>query len=626
MRFFYLAAAPTIVSGATTHFCRSNPSSASWPSTSEWASLNATIHGSLIRTVPSAASCWPSNTTSFDSPISCDAANEGWSSGIWHSTRPESIDYPIWANNSCLPDEVGSYTPEQGCSIGGMPQYIVNATAEVDVARAMKWAADRNIRVVVKGTGHDLNGRATMADEMRDSRSSGAFSLSIWTRNFRHLARDTNWSVPNNGSCNTTTTEDVFVVGSGQQWGNVLTEATKHGRVVTTGQDPSVGLGGYIQGGGHGPLASTYGLASSQVLQMRVATTTGHVLVANEVENTDLFWALRGGGAGQYGVVTEYVIKHFPAPSNVIMGTVVIKPNGSANASMKASWDAVASWLGHLPDFMDAGLAGAATVAVGTTASKFFPDMDTSNGPFTGIALNQVFWAFNSTEDDLEALVQPVLNNLQEKFGNDNSTLSLSISTSTFDNYTSFFSVISGSEVAGGESLASSRLLGRAELVDTPHTDVVSYLRTAMASQDESAGNYATIGLSGGPGVINTPEKHWGALLPAWRNAYLHFIATGATVDSVAAGSAKRGLQSAAAWQNEVKEPNWRKWSPNSGAYMNEANPYNDDFQNAFYGAGYNKLKEIKAKYDPTESLYVLSGVGTEKWDYDLDTGKLCMV
>jgi hypothetical protein len=59
---------------------------------------------------------------------------------------------------------------------------------------------------------------------------------------------------------------------------------------------------------------------------------------------------------------------------------------------------------------------------------------------------------------------------------------------------------------------------------------------------------------------------------------------------------------------------------------MNEANPLNPDFQNAFYGAGYKKLKAVKLKYDPTESLYVFSGVGSEKWDYDLDSGKLCMV
>jgi hypothetical protein len=49
-------------------------------------------------------------------------------------------------------------------------------------------------------------------------------------------------------------------------------------------------------------------MASRQVLQMTVATVTGKVLVANGVQNQDLFWALRGGGPGQYGVVTDHVL------------------------------------------------------------------------------------------------------------------------------------------------------------------------------------------------------------------------------------------------------------------------------------------------------------------------------
>lgn len=58
------------------------------------------------------------------------------------------------------------------------------------------------------------------------------------------------------------------MVGSGQTWGDVLDKDLSLGRIVTTGQDPSVGLGGYIQGGAHGPLSSTYGPAAHQVLQM----------------------------------------------------------------------------------------------------------------------------------------------------------------------------------------------------------------------------------------------------------------------------------------------------------------------------------------------------------------------
>lgn len=65
----------------------------------------------------------------------------------------------MYANNSCLPQGATGYTKDRGCEIGGLPQYIVNATTERQIATALKWASHKNIRVVVKGTGHDLNGR-----------------------------------------------------------------------------------------------------------------------------------------------------------------------------------------------------------------------------------------------------------------------------------------------------------------------------------------------------------------------------------------------------------------------------------------------------------------------------------
>lgn len=202
----------------------------------------------------------------------------------------------------------------------------------------------------------------------------------------------------------------------------------------------------------------------------------------------------------------------------------------------------------------------------------------------------------------------------------------MSLSAESPSNHSSFFSAISGDNAAGADSLVSSRLIGRHELNDTPQDKVVSYLKTVLSSKNETAGSFTRIGLSGGPGVNNAPEERWGELLPAWRSAYLHVIATGASIDMAEAGSPKAALRAAADWYEEVKEPLWREWSPDSGAYLNEGNHYTSDFRKAFYGDNYEKLLAIKKKYDPTGTLYILSGVGSDKWDYDLDTGKLCRV
>ncbi|KAL3439966.1 hypothetical protein BJX65DRAFT_315256 [Aspergillus insuetus] len=232
-------------------------------------------------------------------------------------------------------------------------------------------------------------------------------------------------------------------------------------------------------------------------------------------------------------------------------------------------------------------------VAVGETAMSF----GSLNHSTTGVVISQVFWAFNSAPAAMEALMNPVLANITRAAGG-NSSITVTFTASNTGNYSSFYSAISGSDVAGGKSLVSSRLLGRAELVDTPREKQKEYVKIAMRAENATAGTYATIGLQGGPG-------------------------DGATVDSKAAGSPKRALESAARW-NEAKEEMWREWSPKSGAYMNEANPYTSNFKQDFYGSNYDRLVQVKAKYDPSYSLFVLSGVRSDEWHYDLDTGRLC--
>ena len=137
--------------------CKATPYSSAWPSENDWQALNSSIDGRLLKTVPVASSCWSGNP--YGSQVPCDAVETNWTSGIFHAAMPESIDYPVWANNSCLPPSASGYDKQQGCELGGLPEYIVNATQECHVATALKWAAERNIRVSVKGTGHDMNGR-----------------------------------------------------------------------------------------------------------------------------------------------------------------------------------------------------------------------------------------------------------------------------------------------------------------------------------------------------------------------------------------------------------------------------------------------------------------------------------
>ena len=137
--------------------CKVTPHDPAWPSASDWATLNQTLNGALLQTRPVASACYPGNP--FNSTFSCNTIEDQWNSTYFHASLPESIDYTLYTNNSCVPPGADGNIEGQTCTLGAYPAYIVNATSEDLVAKAVRWASRRNIRINIKGTGHDLDGR-----------------------------------------------------------------------------------------------------------------------------------------------------------------------------------------------------------------------------------------------------------------------------------------------------------------------------------------------------------------------------------------------------------------------------------------------------------------------------------
>ncbi|SCV47678.1 uncharacterized protein FFB14_09959 [Fusarium fujikuroi] len=209
--------------------------------------------------------------------------------------------------------------------------------------------------------------------------------------------------------------------------------------------------------------------------------------------------------------------------------------------------------------------------------------------------------------------------------GNDHSILSIVASNTTVHpTYKGFFEALNagGSNQAGAYSMPSSRLLGRRETSEINQKTLISYLKRMITNLDPEGSGMAVIGLQGGLGPAKTPRSMRGALLSAWRSTYLHAMSYSLTLDTTLTPT--ETLEKGARELNDSKEKLWQEWAPDTGAYMNEANPYNPSFKRDFYGAFYCRLLRVKEKYDPTESPWVLSGVGSDAWDYSLDTGKLC--
>ncbi|KAL5621098.1 hypothetical protein FOBRF1_004344 [Fusarium oxysporum] len=567
--------------------CKNHPLDANWPRIDDWNALNRSISGALIQTRPVASSCHANSP--FKSTISCNKVEENWFYSHFHSTQPESIGYPYWANASCVPPNDYAYNEMLGCELGGLPAYVVNATSSEQIAIAAQWASLRNIRINVKGTGHDLNGR-----------SSGAHSLSIWTYHLHSIKFDPDWILPlGNGS------ENAIIVQSGNTWGNVLKAAAKIGRTVISGQDGTVGLGGFIGGGGHGPLSSHYGLSADHVLQATVVTTEGKILIANEAQNQDLLWAIRGGGPSSYGIVVEYVLRTVPLPKNVVMSTfsMSIIDNSTARAAQD-SWTSLAAFSSSLPDLMDHGVTG-----YGFGITKQLPSSGSSSSADRGVELTLTLYGYNTTAAKLTSLLEPVRDHMLVYGGN--KTISVDISKpEVLSAYLSLFDALNPQPSRSGDiSLSSSRLLGRRHLTDIPLSQLRDHLQEVTKAQVVGRETRMVYGLQGGLGPKNVERKMRGGLNPAWRSAYLHLMTTGVNVETT--GSTPHdALNTAAAWAEENKEAVWRKWAPDTGAYVNEANPFTRDFQQVFYGDYYDRLLKIKEKYDPSSSL-----LGDKYWE-----------
>ncbi|RJE24365.1 FAD binding domain protein [Aspergillus sclerotialis] len=138
--------------------CKCAPGMPCWPSGSEWASLNETVSGRLIMTVPVASVCYPSEPAY--NPETCQSVRSNWTTWPFHSADPASVGDPS-VDNACSPIYANgtsvSGNPnagKQGCSLGAYPPYIINATSAEDVQAGVLFAKKWNLRMNIKNTGH----------------------------------------------------------------------------------------------------------------------------------------------------------------------------------------------------------------------------------------------------------------------------------------------------------------------------------------------------------------------------------------------------------------------------------------------------------------------------------------
>jgi len=181
--------------------------------------------------------------------------------------------------------------------------YVVAARNASDIAAAVNFARRNDLRLVVKGGGHSYQGTSNAPD-----------SLLVWTRKMNRITLHDAFVAEDCGG--KTAPQPAVTMEAGAMWIDVYDAVTtKAGRYVQGGGCATVGVAGHIQSGGFGSLSKAFGTAAGNLLEAQVITPDGVIRTVNACKDPELFWALKGGGGGSWGVVTQVTVRTHKLPS-----------------------------------------------------------------------------------------------------------------------------------------------------------------------------------------------------------------------------------------------------------------------------------------------------------------------
>jgi hypothetical protein len=379
-------------------------------------------------------------------------------------------------------------------------------------------------------------------------------------------------------------------LGAGTRAFEAYAAVNATGHRMVGGVCSTVGLaGGYSQGGGYGLLNSMYGLGADQVLEWEVVTMDGQHLVATPTQNSDLYWAMSGGGGGNYAVALSMTSRIY---KDSVMGGASLTFDDS-KVGNDAFWDAVGAWFSLLPNYVDAGN----TWGMGLTNTTFSTVAAVMPGA--------------SSLDEVDGWMKPFLDDLTSR------GIDYNYVPTMFPNYYELYANYLGPLPEGFfpySPFINSRILPRNLLVE-PETnrEVTAALRSQ--AQPEGWNTMLCVGMN------NTRQERPvdNAVLPAWRDA-LAICLTAGNWDPQGTPEEMAARQHYAV---NVLQPALNAATPGGGVYMNEANFEQLDWQQDFYGVNYERLLSIKKQYDPEALLYGRTAVGSEAWYEDADA-RLC--
>jgi FAD/FMN-containing dehydrogenase len=597
---------------ASTGFIRRRPSDPAWPSEAAWKHFNEAVGGNLLK---------------VEFPLSV------------LKTEPNSDAARQLLKNLKNPYFVGDtagLTETLGWLDAWATQpsvYAVAARNAQEIAAAVNFARENNLRLVVKGGGHSYQGTSNAPD-----------SLLIWTRHMHDIVMHDAF-VPQ-GCEHTMEPQPAVTLGAGTYGMQAYTAVTTEGgKYVQGGGCTTVGLAGLLQGGGFGSFSKHYGTAAASLLEAEVVTADGQVRIANACNNADLFWALKGGGGGTFGVISKMTLKLHELPEYFAIANFTIKapsddayrrlirqfvsfyreklfnhhwgeqarirPDNSFEIQMlavgldraqaKAVWLPFLDWAKNAPDGYSVKWP---PIIVGIPARHFW---------------DAQWWKAHWAEAVFPPGGNPLLGafdyGLEHVIGQPAYTFDPRADAPPHHAWWKGNTFECGWFIHAYQSLWLPESLLADEAAQSRLADALF-----AASRHSGFEMHFNKGLAGAPPEAIAASRDT-CTNPAVLTAFTLIIAGDAEEGPVYPGSPGRepavdgGRKDAERVEKCMAE--LRAVVPNGGAYVSESNYFEKGFQQSYWGGNYPRLVEIKKKYDPDGLFFVHNGVGSEQWSAD---------
>lgn len=561
---------------------RVRPSDAAWPKPEQWKALADSLEGTLEDCVR---------------PVDVIMAQHG--GALDDAARAE-------LQNPFLIQDFSGGTQSAGWLDGWVAQpsaHVVIPRSAQDISKAITFAHEHALRLVVKGGAHSYLGQSNAPD-----------SLMIWTRDLKGLTIHDGF-VPQ-GCDGKVAPHPAVSVASGEKFVSLYDFVIRqHGRYVQGGGCTSVGVGGHLQTGGFGSYSKYGGMTCASLLEAEIVTADGQIRVVNECQNPDLFWAIKGGGAG-WGITTRVTLATHELPA--LLGFMV---HGIKARDEDTFRTLTAKFLGFARENL-------INPTWGEQASFTSDNVLSIQMSFQGLdekqaaAVWQPFLAWvaerkadYAVADPLRFIVTPARHwwDFEHRKAHYPETIRIDMrggkETGRFwwNGNTSEVGIF----LTGYESLwLPQRLLeesGATALTDALVNASRRYVTTLHFNK----------GL-GGATQARREEARKTAVHPSAIDAFALVIIAGGQIGKFPGIKGEDPDYSAGrtdAQNISTAFAEFRRIAPEAGSYSSEMSYHEPDWQKSAWGENYGRLLEIKNKYDPDGFFTGHHQVGSEFWD-----------